>query len=205
MNTIKHLHAKEKAEALIEKYGLGTPVQVFELADLMGISWKVCDVKMLTKLVTEREPNIQEQMDINRWEDVLGYYDKKINTFLLNNETQPITRKRFTMAHEIGHHQLHNHLEHSQFRTIFLRQDIVQQEDTIEAEANYFAGYLLMPDNAIIKRLEYTDVLSGSVAIIEMFSKMFAVSPEAMRIRFRTFKNEHPDIWGKHNMDLKLS
>lgn len=205
MSNIKHPQAKEKAEALIEKYGLVTPVQVFELADLMGISWKVCDIRMLSKLVKEREPNIEETMEISKWEDVLGYYDKNTNTFLINNETQPITRKRFTMAHEIGHHQLHNNLGHTHFRTIFLRKDIVQQEDNLEAEANYFAGYLLMPDKAIQKRLEYSDVMSGGETIMQLFAKMFAVSPEAMRIRFRTFKHEHPDLWEKYNMDEKLS
>lgn len=203
--SIKYPQAKQKAEALIEKYGLVTPVHVFELADLMGIHWKVCDTRMLEKMIKDQEPKIEEQMNASRWEDVLGYYDKKTNTFLINNETQPITRKRFTMAHEIGHHQLHDHLEHTHMRSVFFRQDIVQQEDTIEAEANYFAGYLLMPDKAIEKRLEYTEIVTGGVNIVDTFAKVFAVSPEAMRIRLRTFKKENPELWDKYKMDEKLS
>ena len=203
--SIKYAEGKQKAEALIEKYGLVTPVDVFELADLMGIHWKVCDTRMLEKMIKDQEPKIEEQMNASRWEDVLGYYDKKTNTFLINNETQPITRKRFTMAHEIGHHQLHDHLEHTHMRSVFFRQDIVQQEDTIEAEANYFAGYLLMPDNAIEKRLEYTEIVTGGANIVETFAKVFAVSPEAMRIRLRTFKKENPELWDKYKMDEKLS
>jgi Zn-dependent peptidase ImmA (M78 family) len=201
---IKYPQAKEKAEHLTAQYGLVTPVQIFELADLIGIKWKVCDTHMLSKMILEKEKNIQEEMNIDNWNDVLGYYDKKANMLLINNENQPITRKRFTMAHEIGHHQLHHNLEHSHFRTIFLRQDIVRSDDKVESEANYFAGYLLMPDTAIEKRLAYTDVMLGGEAIVQSFAKMFAMSPEAVRIRFRTFKSENPEIWENYKMDEKL-
>lgn len=202
--TQKYPHAKEKAEELIARYGMVTPVQVFELADLIGISWKVCDTRMLEKIVTEADTHRKNPLEVQQWDDVLGYFDSKSNTLLINNENQPLTRKRFTMAHEIGHQQLHHHLEHSHFRNIFFRQDIVHSDDKIEAEANYFAGYLLMPDNAIEKRLPYTQVLLGGEAIIQSFAKMFAVSPEMVRIRFKTFKAENPAVWQQFKMDEKL-
>lgn len=201
---IKYQHVKESAEKLIQQYALTVPVQIFQLADLMGIKWRTCTSEELCKLVPKREPAIKKLMQSYNCEDILGYYDAEDNLMLINDDNQPITRKRFTMAHELGHHQLHHTLNHNFFRSVFFRQDIISPRDQQEAEANYFAGYLLMPDSSIEQKLPYTDLMLGGEVTINELAKLFAVSPEAMRIRLKTYKDEHPEIWDKFRMTQKL-
>ncbi len=188
---------KELAQELIDTYALTIPVHIFELADLMGIKWKTCTTEQLQKVIGTNGSHISD------WNDVLGYYEPTDKRIYLNDDNQPITRKRFTMAHEIAHLTLHHTLD-GLLRRVFLRQDIVAPRDEIETEANYFAGYLLMPDDSIIKKLEITELLFGGEQIITSFARMFAVSPEAMRIRLKTFKSEHPELWNQYNLQNKL-
>lgn len=198
----KYSEAKHKAETLIEQFALTTPVQIFQLADMLGIKWKTYTTDELSSFITKKEHEFAKSTPDYQWDDILGYFDKTENVMLINTSNQPITRKRFTMAHEIGHHQLHHEGNH--FRNVFFRQDIVQPRSDIEAEANYFAGYLLMPDKEIEKKLPYTDLMLGGEVTINEFAKMFAVSPDAMRIRLRTYKQEHPAIWEQYKMEDKL-
>lgn len=195
---------KTKAEELINKHALSAPVQIFQLADLLGLRWKTLTTDELCKIIPKREPAIKKLFEEFSYEDVLGFYDAKDEIMFINDSNQPITRKRFTMAHEIGHQQLHHDANHKHFRTVFFRQDIVQPRNDIEAEANYFAGYLLMPDKSIEQKLPYTDLMLGGEATISELAKMFAVSPEAMRIRLRTYKSDNPHNWLHFHMDEKL-
>jgi Zn-dependent peptidase ImmA (M78 family) len=195
------LSIKTHADELIDMYALTIPVHVFELADLMGIRWKITSTSLLKKAIIQYDP--QSGTKIENWDDVLGFYDTKLELILLNSDNQHITRKRFTMAHELAHVQLHHDLN-SLYRVVFLRQDIVTPRDTVEAEANYFAGYLLIPDRSLEQKLDYTMLLYSGEQIIQTFSKMFAVSPEAMRVRLKTFKKEHPELWLKYQLDEKL-
>ncbi|MFA9288600.1 MAG: ImmA/IrrE family metallo-endopeptidase [Weeksellaceae bacterium] len=192
---------KSTAEELIEKYALTIPVHVFQLADLLGISWKTCTTNELKTAVIKRDPKSKDE--VTNWQDVLGYYDLKTESILLNNETQPMTRKRFTMAHEIGHKLLHHDL-HKYERSVFMRHDILTPRDTQEAEANYFAAYLLMPDKDITTVLSYTKLMTGGEEIIKALVKMFGVSDEALRIRLKTFKKEHPEVWQEYELEKKL-
>lgn len=192
---------KELAEELIDTYALTIPVHIFELADLMGIKWKTCTTEQLQHIIQKNDGKELEQ--INNWTDVLGFYDPTDQKIYLNDDNQPITRKRFTMAHEIAHVTLH-HSINGLLRRVFLRQDIVIPRDEIEAEANYFAGYLLMPDQSIKERLKYVPVLGYGEQIIKALAKTFAVSSDAMRIRLKTFKQEHSELWKENELDKKL-
>ena len=196
-----YLQVQKKAQEILEKYGLPVPVPVFELADMLNIKWKLRDSNDIQKIVSAEEPIAQE---INRDTDILGFFDKDAQTFYINNTTQSIRRKRFTMAHEIGHMILHNHNSGNNFRKAVLKQNLINPPDATEAEANYFASYLLMPDNEIEKRLAYTDVMPKGEELVSEMAKTFAVSPDAMRIRLRTYKKAHPDVWEKYEMEKKL-
>ncbi len=193
-------YVKQQAEALLDKYALTTPVHIFQLADLIGIKWETRPTNQLETIIKKQEPKSKE---ITTWEDILGYYDHNTQTIYLHTDNHPITRKRFTMAHEIAHVVMHHQLN-GLLRNVFFRQDLVESRDEIEAEANYFAGYLLMPDREILKKLEYTVLLMDGEQTIKTFAKMFAVSAESMRIRMKLFKEEHPEIWKKYNMEQKL-
>lgn len=196
---------KQKAENIISTYTLTTPVQIFELAKFLNINWKNCSTNDIQQAAIPHEgDDIQKCIPNATWTDVLGYFDKHNNILYINQENQSITRQRFTMAHEIGHHQLHNHLEQNHFRTAVLKQDMFSPRYPEETEANYFAAYILMPDHAIIRAMKFSDLMPTGEFIIQEFAKLMAVSKDAMRIRLRTYKEEHPDMWTKYNMDAKL-
>jgi Zn-dependent peptidase ImmA (M78 family) len=107
------------------------------------------------------------------------------DTFAIQiNSRHPETRKRFTIAHEIGHFVLHRHLlgigseiaDNLVYRgKKGIESNAITQEH--ETEANKFAANLLMPIESIIK---YHDL---GVNTVEEMAKKFMVSRGAMEIR----------------------
>lgn len=89
-------------------------------------------------------------------------------------------KKRFIMAHELGHFELHQ----TKFITVrCLDSDFSEwgKNKPIEVEANYFAAELLMPEQ-IFKGKTNGKALTKS--LIESLSKEFQTSLTATSIRF---------------------
>ena len=63
-----------------------------------------------------------------------------IGRVIFYDDTKPITRQRFSIAHEIGHIVLHDH----DGATLFNR-ELSPNDDPLETEANIFASRLLAP------------------------------------------------------------
>lgn len=103
--------------------------------------------------------------------DGFTYGDDNKNIIFINKD-QYITRKRFTLAHELGHIVLNHKLELDNI-----------PDNVRETEANTFASLLLCPPFIVLKTLEsyryYTNITDE---IIERLSSDFIVSEEAMRI-----------------------
>jgi len=102
------------------------------------------------------------------------------------NSSHGITRKRFTIAHELGHYFLHEqdtfvdeneNLEAIRFR----HNDFPQTQE--EKEANCFAAALLMPANLIKKHFKSLNEILNIDEIIQILSEKYEVSSEAMRYR----------------------
>ena len=89
-------------------------------------------------------------------------------------------RQRFTKAHELGHYILHSQKQ-DEFRC---GPDVIIEKDTgepdIEAQANQFASYLLMPANHVRPRIEKVQV---TLDLISELAGFYGVSFEAMCIR----------------------
>lgn len=106
--------------------------------------------------------------------------DKKNPTIYINSENS-ITRRRFTLAHELGHLFLHNGKK--------LRIDNLNysgdDSKTIseETEANYFAASLLMPKDDLLDKIDegYT---------IQEIAEYFGVSEAAVRNRIKWIKKK---------------
>jgi Zn-dependent peptidase ImmA (M78 family) len=105
------------------------------------------------------------------------------NRMLLVNESDPPYRKRFTIAHEIGHHFLHLMKdgefvdgEADLFRQPPEDESQVTPVHRMEIQANMFAAALLMPEDAV--RAEWEGLKS-----IPAMARRFNVSQEAMGIR----------------------
>lgn len=100
------------------------------------------------------------------------------------NASDPKTRKRFTLAHELGHYMLHRHLigdgldDDRAYRSTeagkYHNTHIGPREET---EANRFAASLLMPRD-LIKR--HRDDLHDDT---EKMADLFQVSRQSMSIR----------------------
>jgi Zn-dependent peptidase ImmA (M78 family) len=82
--------------------------------------------------------------------NIAGFYDRK-ERLIVVKKSDPLFRKVFTIAHELGHYYLHANKPSE----IFYRQDLdclVDGDEKLqEQEANWFAASLLMPKNVFIR------------------------------------------------------
>jgi Zn-dependent peptidase ImmA (M78 family) len=94
-------------------------------------------------------------------------------------------RKRFTIAHEIGHFVLHPLIEHDRQHT---RKDFTIWHDASEeTEANIFAAELLMPEFLFKPR---SRVSSPSLALIDKIAEDFGASVMATIFQYIHYTNE---------------
>lgn len=157
---------EEKAKDTIEKYSFNEfPIDPVKIALKVGIA--VRDVQF--KDIAE--------------DSVCGGIIKENESIeIYVNKYDPINRKRFTIAHELGHYFL-GHLE-NKGECIDLHRGINNENKIIEIQANAFAAALLMEKN----RVEYSfntlkKVGFSNENIILELSKLFAVSASAMNLR----------------------
>jgi Zn-dependent peptidase ImmA (M78 family) len=103
----------------------------------------------------------------------------------------PEVRKRFTIAHEIGHHFLKHQFESGEHVHVDKGNYISQRGprasegiDFKEIEANQFAASLLMPTKSLRQKIAN---LSGATPLLDhhvtLLAKEFGVSEQAMTIR----------------------
>jgi len=103
------------------------------------------------------------------------------------NQNEPKVRKRYTIAHELGHYELHKDKSDlfvdKQF--IFRSQNSASTvvNAIMEQEANYFASAILMPTNHLRKKIEELSLDLVSEQGLTDLAKIFEVSTAAMSIR----------------------
>lgn len=149
-------------------------------------SWPVCTEKIASYLgiVVRYEPMI---------DDMSGMCFYKNGTPIIIVDTnQALSRRRFTIAHEIGHIVLH---QYELSRNAFVDKKItILHRDTksssgkyqAEVEANQFAAALLMPQQLIYRYMEENKLRYGLRDDEEAVKKMaddFEVSATALAIR----------------------
>ncbi len=110
--------------------------------------------------------------------------------FVVVNSSHPESRRRFTMAHEIGHHILHSGYlaQHVHVDTSVLKRDELSAEgvDFKEIGANAFAAELLMPRSQLLRypALDLAD--ESGVAVV---ARKFGVSATALTYRLTNLAN----------------
>ena len=122
---------------------------------------------------------------------ISGLLKKKDSTgkpIIVVNENHPEPRKRFTIAHELGHYILHassplyvDDVSYSYFRN----EESSQANKIQEMQANRFAAELLMPYDKVLadaKRLNFENTDKAAEVIAELADK-YHVSQQAMTIR----------------------
>lgn len=106
------------------------------------------------------------------------------------NSLHAATRKRFTLAHELGHIVLHRpvleaggvHVDKG-----ILRRDSLASEgkDDQEIEANSFASELLMPEPLLAAALDGRNLDFEDEEAVQVLAKRFNVSATALLYRIR--------------------
>lgn len=151
--------------ALVNKFREFAPVEVELLANSLGIEVVYLSFDPDTSGMIERIENGRYRISVN--------------------DNHPVTRQRFTIAHELGHYFNHRHLigdgilDNRAYRSAsegrYQNTAIGRRQET---EANQFAANLLMPWDAI-KRLQAE---CGTNDPAEM-AKKIGVSEQAYCIR----------------------
>lgn len=139
------------ANELLKKYHLenSVPVDLDKLTENLGINIYEVDFTKMTDYVGKIDEKKEDKVQF--LSDVLGILlpmENQIAIVLKPNLSYH--RKRFTIAHEIGHCCLNDELKssHIEFRHSVFSSDIHNQK---EIAANIFAGELLMPEEAVKK------------------------------------------------------
>ena len=93
-------------------------------------------------------------------------------------------RQRFTLAHELGHHQLHPHSP-----TVFVDDLMIhfRGEGSIptceELEANAFAAALLMPQEFLLRDLAERAIDASDESAVRSLAQRYGVSQQALTLR----------------------
>jgi hypothetical protein len=153
---MKALNAYE----VISRHQAEPPVDVKAIAETLGV--KVWEAKLSEDISGKLIPD-----PING--GPAGYS-------IIVNGSEGFTRKRFTIAHELGHFILHRHLiESGIIDNVLYRSGLSNLQ---ERQANKLAADILMPRHLVSKILE-----RNKNHDIEVLSNSFMVSPVAMKIR----------------------
>lgn len=97
------------------------------------------------------------------------------------NKERPAARKKFTLAHELGHYILHRDKKRK-FRVDTVDYSIDDEETREETEANYFAASLLVPEEKL------RSILALSKGNLDVAAEYFGVSKPVIENRIKWIK-----------------
>jgi len=158
----------KEAQALLDKFEVYTiPIKIEEIAKKEGL-------KVIPYPFNE---GISGTLLIN--ENVIGF-----------NQTESRVRRRFTIAHELGHFMLHRNQNKTVFLDKLFRFNVPNdnQNEQFEMEANAFAAAILMPEKILRKEIKGIEIDLGDELAIKYLAKKFDVSTTAMYFRLLNLK-----------------
>lgn len=168
--TMTYKSIDEKAEKLLQQSdALALPVDLNRVVRYLGLS--------LNEKPLENEYS--------------GFLAVKEKTIVVNLRHPPV-RRRFTIAHEIGHYQLHR--KGSEDIPVFIDRAVYHRKESaegvdhlMEMQANAYAAGLLMPEALLDEYLEKhpTIVDLERPADIKTLAEEFEVSRPAMEFRLK--------------------
>jgi Zn-dependent peptidase ImmA (M78 family) len=119
-------------------------------------------------------------------DDVSGLLSIKDGTIGYNQKESPV-RKRFTIAHELAHFELHRDKSDLFVDKQFLFRGKNSRDtpasQVLEQEANAFASAILMPTDLVKREVEKIEMDLGSEEAIKELARIFGVSTTAMSLR----------------------
>ena len=141
------------------------PVPINSIAEQMGLTIKPYDLGV----------NVSGVLVINQNTATIGI-----------NPLDPPVRQRFTIAHELGHYELHRDkgdLFVDKQRILFRDENSSLGELRNEKEANAFAAAILMPENLMNKEIKKKHLNVSDEEAVKKLAKTFGVSEIAMTFR----------------------
>lgn len=162
----RYARIEQLTGVLLSEVGVtAPPVPIESIVKARGISIRLMDLKEVSGLVV-RDSNAV----------VIGV-----------NKTHPLTRRRFTIAHECAHALLHEGKEvhyDKDFRVDFRSGMSSLGVDVEEMEANFFAACILMPRrflaaDPMVSELDVED----AAPLVRALATRYKVSTQAMSIR----------------------
>jgi Zn-dependent peptidase ImmA (M78 family) len=157
-----------KVKEILSKYpGLSLPISIDEIAQEEGL-------KVMPYPLGE---DVSGFLAIEHGQAVIGY-----------NQTESRVRRRFTIAHELGHYFLHREQSSlfvdKMFRAYRTSATTAHPEhQRLEQEANSFAAAILMPTALIKKEIASAKIDFGNEDGMRELAKQFDVSTIAMHYR----------------------
>lgn len=98
-----------------------------------------------------------------------------------NTYTKPLGRRRFTLAHEIGHHLLCRRMPDN--TRLFFVDAVSTHKSMTERACDKFAALLLMPED--LTRQWFEELSANPEHRVAIMAERFQVSPGAMRVRLK--------------------
>lgn len=109
------------------------------------------------------------------------------------NSSHAITRQRFTIAHELGHHVLGHEGEVFVDKTLRSQAMVIRRDgmsslgiDEVEVQANRFAAELLMPKGLVAEQVAKSLGKKSKLTpdeLVQALARTFQVSQQAMEYR----------------------
>ncbi len=150
---------------------IDTPEKLLKFAESQGLDSVPLNVAAVAEKVGIRIEYISLENDLSG----ILYKDEEDDSWVMQvNEDHHPNRRRYTIAHELGHFCLHRHLRRRFEDKIFFRGG---EANKPEWQANDFAGAILMPED------KFREMVRSRISKVEVLAKEFKVSTLALRIR----------------------
>ena len=107
-----------------------------------------------------------------------AYIVRRDQAFIFLNGSEAVTRQRFTLAHELGHHRLGHRAVVDGTETVEGR-----TTDPVEQQANAFAGEFLAPEQAVRNWMDAHDHPLIDLAVLVRIAAWFGISAPAAYVR----------------------
>ncbi|MGI6295813.1 MAG: ImmA/IrrE family metallo-endopeptidase [Armatimonadota bacterium] len=162
---MRRLHFADEAELYAHKawhtLKLEPPADLYIVADKLGI--EICEREFAREIdgLYLRLPGAPPVIAIN------------------NSYVKPTVRRRFTLAHEIGHHLLGRRIQPGS--RLFFFDTSQMRRSSLERACDRFAALLLMPEPWV--RRYYAELASNPENRVQIMAGRFEVSSWAMKRR----------------------
>ncbi len=159
---------ESKALTLLEKWELDNlPIDVSKLAECLEL------------------PIVEEDLEDN----IAGFlFSKNNRSYVGINSNHHENRKRFTIAHEIGHyvllhHKLTDDIHVDTKSSVFRRTGNTTDNEQKEKDANKFSAALLMPHTLLVRYIKEQNINLNDDLDISKLSRKLVVSEKTLTYR----------------------